>query len=219
MGPVLQSLLRKYGIRGIIRQGENGCPSEETQKFALHNYPWTEFSQAKWDLRRFIGDFCHGVPSSVFTICDFNHIGRQINRKGLLMADEEHNVLRPKQVYGSIQNMTTLFNDLLEQTFGAGAIRCKNTCQFFTFTKQGKRMAAFWDRSAVPGNETCTGKADIIMRDFQLQDPMLIDVLSGAVYEVPQESVKRLGDITLYLEIPCADSPFVLADKGFVDVE
>ena len=219
VGPKLQAILKKYGLRGVVRQGENGCPSEETQFFALRKHPWTELSQAKWDLRRFIGDFCLGVPSSVFTICDFNHLGRQINRKGLLMADEEHNVLRPKLVYGSIQNMTTLFNDLLEPVPGAAAIRYKNRCQLFAFARQGKRMLAFWDRSDIPGDETGVGKADVLVRNFALRKPVLIDVLYGDVYELPQSCISELGDITLYLGIPCADTPFVMADRDFVEVE
>ena len=55
------------------------------------------------------------------------------------MADENHDVIRPKLVYGAIQNMTTLFNDLLEPVVGAGAIRYEKQTQFFTFKKQEKK--------------------------------------------------------------------------------
>ena len=217
-GPKLQAILGKFGAHAVIRQGENGCPSEETQRFALSGYPWTEFSQAKWDLRRFIGDFCLGVPSSIFTICDFNHIGRQINRKGLLLADEKHNVLRPKLAYGAIQNMTTLFNDLLEPVPGAASIRYENRCQIYAFAVQGRKMLVFWDRSSIPTNGTYTGRADILMRDFALKDPVLIDVLSGTVHEIPQACIRELGEITLCLGMPCGDTPFVIAEKGLVDI-
>ena len=219
VGRMLQKVLKDNKVQGVVRQGENGCPSELTERFALRNYPWSELSQAKWDLRRFIGDFCLGVPSSVFTACDFNHLGRQINRKGLLMADENHNVLRPKLVYGAIQNMTTLFNDLLEPVCGAGGIRYQNACQFHAFTKQGKKMIAYWDRSNTPSDEVKTGQADILVRDFDLQSPILIDLISGAVYEIPRACVKNLGDITLYLGVPCADTPFVLAERMLIDIE
>ena len=216
-GLKLKAVLAKLGIRGMLRQGENGCPSEETQKFALRDYPWTELSQAKWDLRRFIGDYCTGVHSSVFTACDFNHIGRQINRKGLLMADENHNVIRPKLVYGAIQNMTTLFNDLLEPVVGAGAIRYGRQTQFFTFKKGENKLAVFWDRSATPSNELMAGEADILMRDFAFNEPVLIDVLSGGVYRIPAESVKAFGALTVYAGIPCADTPFVVCDRAMIN--
>ncbi|MBR4675870.1 MAG: beta-galactosidase [Victivallales bacterium] len=218
MGLLLKGVLKKHSIRGALRQGENGCPSEETQKFALRNYPWSEISQSKWDLRRFIGDYCTGVNTSVFTACDFNHIGRQINRKGLLMADENHNVLRPKMVYEAIQNMTTLFNDLLKPVAGAGTIRYENKTQFFTFKHPNGNMAVYWDRSATPTDELTTGKADILMRTFPIVNPVLIDVLSGAIYQIPQAAVHTCGELTIFADIPCADSPFVLADKNVIEI-
>ena len=219
MGLLLKAILKKEGIRGVLRQGENGCPSEETQKFALRNYPWSEISQSKWDLRRFIGDFCTGVHTSVFTACDFNHIGRQINRKGLLMADENHKVLRPKMVYGAIQNMTTLFNDLLTPVAGAGAIRYEKKTQFFTFRHPNGNMAVFWDRSATPTDDMTTGKADILTRDFAIKNPVLIDVLSGNVYQILQETIQTCGQLTVFADIPCADTPFVLADRNAIELK
>ena len=95
-----------------LRQGENGAPSEMTTFFALKRKAWSEISQAKWDLRRMLGDIGHGVESSIFTICDFNHIGREINRKGLLRADEEHRVIAVKRAYYAVQNLTSVFSAL-----------------------------------------------------------------------------------------------------------
>ena len=218
-GLLLKAILEKQGIRGTLRQGENGCPSEETQRFALRNYPWSEISQSKWDLRRFIGDFSTGVPTSVFTACDFNHIGRQINRKGLLMADENHNVIRPKLVYGAIQNMTTLFNTQLTPVAGAGAIRYDKKTQFFAFRHPKGNLTVFWDRSATPTDELTTGKADILTRDFTIADPVLIDVISGAVYQIPPTSVQSCCGRVIFTEIPCADSPLVLADKNIIEIK
>ena len=92
-----------------LRQGENGAPSEMTSFFALKRKAWSEVSQAKWNLRRMIGDIGHGVESSIFTICDFNHIGREINRKGLLRADEDHRVIAVKRAYYAVQNLASVF--------------------------------------------------------------------------------------------------------------
>jgi len=92
----LKATLARYSTQARMRQGENGCPSEKATKFALSNHPWTEFSQAKWDLRRMLGDLGHDVESAVFTICDFNHTGREINRKGLLRATGDKKVEKIK---------------------------------------------------------------------------------------------------------------------------
>ena len=134
------------------------------------------------------------------------------------MADENHEVIRPTLVYGAIQNMTTLFNDLLEPVVGAGAIRYEKQTQFFTFKKGEHKLAVFWDRSATPSNEIVADSADILMRDFAFSEPVMVDVLSGNVYQVPTESVKNCGKFTIYARIPCADTPFVLCDKSLIDI-
>lgn len=92
-----------------LRQGENGCPSEMVQRFALARLAWSEYSQAKWDLRRMVGDLGHGVESSVFTICDFNHRGRGMGRFGLLRADEDRRVIGIKRAYYAVQNLVSVF--------------------------------------------------------------------------------------------------------------
>ena len=217
----LIALMKRMGIRPRLRQGENGCPSEFTEKFALNHYPWTELSQAKWDLRRYIGDFGAGVPSSVFTICDFNHIGRQINRKGLLLADERHHVIRPKLVYWAIRNMTTLFNDGLEVIPGGCVARSASRMQAFAMVRKldQAHQVVYWDRSGIPGEEDFTGKADLLVHGFRLKDPVLVDPLYGAVYAFPHGQSCDCTDRTLYLDVPCGDSPLVLADRAMVPVK
>ena len=69
-------------------QGEQGSPSKRLTGYALANHDWTEWSQAKWDLRRYVGDIGHGAESSVFTIADICYRDKGIhNAKGLLATD------------------------------------------------------------------------------------------------------------------------------------
>lgn len=103
-----KAVVARLAPHARLRQGENGCPSEMTQFFALKRKAWSEVSQAKWNLRRMLGDLGHAVESSIFTICDFNHIGREINRKGLLRADEDHRVIGVKRAYYAVQNLASL---------------------------------------------------------------------------------------------------------------
>ncbi|MBQ4479489.1 MAG: beta-galactosidase [Victivallales bacterium] len=217
----LTALMKRMGLRPRIRQGENGCPSEPTEKFALNNYPWTELTQAKWDLRRYIGDFCTGIPSSVFTICDFNHIGRQINRKGLLMADENHQVIRPKLAYWAIRNMTTLFNDGLTVLPGCCAALAARPAQAFAMERKSDqaRQVVYWDRSNIPGEGGFQEHANIVTHGFQMDAPAVIDPLSGAVYEFPASQIQSFGDWTIYTEVTYGDSPLVLADRKMVELE
>ena len=62
-----------------LRQGENGCPSQRSTK-ALGRYDWSELTQAKWALRRLLGDLGRDIPSSYFSIIDMHYAEDGINR-------------------------------------------------------------------------------------------------------------------------------------------
>ena len=102
-------------VRGKLNGISLGCPSEMATKFALSGIPWSEYSQAKWDMRRMLGDLGHDVESSVFTICDFNHRGREINLKGLLRINWNKEVIAVKRAYYAVQNVVSIFDDTLER--------------------------------------------------------------------------------------------------------
>ena len=215
-GMHLKKLIERYSNRIRLRQGENGCPSEHSELFALAGYHWSELSQSKWDLRRYIGDIATGVESAVFTICDFNHIGRAINRKGLIMADENHKVIRPKMAYYAIQNMTSVFADSLLPVRGDVATLFERQCRTFTFSCADGNLLTYWDRSDIPGDATDTSLCDIIFRNFTFKEPVLVEMVSGGVFAIPQESIDSQGEFIVFKEMPVIDSPFVIADKSLI---
>ncbi len=47
----LKAVLARYNPAARMRNGESGCPSEMATRFALSGVPWSEYSQAKWDMR------------------------------------------------------------------------------------------------------------------------------------------------------------------------
>ena len=57
--------MAKYAPDARLRQGENGAPSEFGAAFALRFIPWSETSQAKYDLRRALGDL--GLSAESFS--------------------------------------------------------------------------------------------------------------------------------------------------------
>ena len=72
----LRALLRSYAPGARLRQGENGCPSTKGGFGALAGARWNETGQAKWALRRMLGDLGRDIPSSYFGICDMVYPGR-----------------------------------------------------------------------------------------------------------------------------------------------
>ena len=68
-----KAVIAKYAPHAKLRQGENGAPSEFDSAFALKYIPWSELSQAKYDLRRALGDLGHDLESGLFCIVDINY--------------------------------------------------------------------------------------------------------------------------------------------------
>ena len=202
-----------------MRQGENGCPSETATKFALSNHPWTQSSQAKWDLRRMLGDLGHDVESAVFTICDFNHTGREINRKGLLHATAEKQVDGIKLAYYSVQNCVAVFDDTLER-IKEPAITVtfdKATASFaYRNKKTGQNLIVLWDNSGTPDDAFVTRPAQIMVKDLALAEPVWVDLVSGRVYEIPADKIQRAGGVITFKDVPLYDAPVLLAEKALL---
>ena len=215
----LKTTLASYSTQAKMRQGENGCPSELATKFALSNHPWTESSQAKWDLRRMLGDLGHDVESAVFTICDFNHAGREINRKGLLWATADKKVERIKLAYYAVQNTVAVFDNTLERiTAPAVAVTDDKATACFAYRNKttGQNLLVLWDNSGTPGDSFVTRPAQLAVRDLAIQEPVWVDLISGRIYEIPANRRQSAGATTIYKDVPLYDAPVLIAEKGLL---
>ena len=142
-------VLRRYSPTLKLKQGENGAPSDFAPDFALNGFPWSEYSQAKWNMRRMLGDLGHDVESSVFTIVDYPHKGRFLNTKGLLRADEKRNVIAVKRAYYAVQNVVSVFDDrwtrVKDSKFGDGFGTEDMTLSTYHYVKDsGEPLFVFW---------------------------------------------------------------------------
>jgi hypothetical protein len=215
----LKKTLATYSTKARMRQGENGCPSETATKFALSKHPWTEYSQAKWDLRRMLGDLGHDVESSIFTICDFNHVGREINRKGLLRATADKKVEKVKLAYYAVQNMVAVFDNTLERARNAGVeVDCAKgtSCFVYRHNATGKQLLVVWDNSGIPSDSSATVPAVIRFKDCTIAEPVWVDLVSGRIYELPAGCMTRDGDTVVFKDVPVYDAPVLVAEKQLV---
>lgn len=218
----LKSTLAKYSTKAKMRQGENGCPSEVTTRFALSKHPWTESSQAKWDLRRMLGDLGHDVESAVFTICDFNHKGREINRKGLLWATADKRVERIKLAYYAVQNAVAVFDNTLHRVRepAVAVMYDKSTaCYAYRNPQTGQNLVALWDNSAVPDDAFATRPAQVTVKNLAFREPVWVDLVSGRVYAIPADRIVRAGEFTVFKDIPIYDAPILIADKALLPLD
>jgi len=215
----LKATLAKYSAKAKMRQGENGCPSETATKFALSNHPWTEFSQAKWDLRRMLGDLGHDVESAVFTICDFNHTGREINRKGLLHATADKKVDGIKLAYYAVQNCVAVFDNTLERVKqpAVGVMFDKSTASFaYRNKKTGQGLVVFWDNSGVPDDAFVTRPAQVVVKGLAIKEPVWVDLVSGRISEIPADRIVKAAGFTIFKHIPLYDATVLIAEKKLV---
>ena len=149
-----KAVLAKYAPNARMWQGENGCPSEMRPRFALAHIAWSEYSQAKWDMRRMLGDLGHDVFSSVYTICDFLHAGAKggqqngMNNKGLIRANEERRVIAIKRAYYAVQNVVSVFDDTVvrvpDASFEKGFGAEDKSIATYQYAKDGKPIFVFW---------------------------------------------------------------------------
>ena len=88
----MRSVLKKYSSKVILRQGENGAPSKGFFGGALSKYNWSELTQAKWDLRRMLGDWGRGIETCVFSISDMHYSKNdaiKVNNVKVLLQNDE----------------------------------------------------------------------------------------------------------------------------------
>ena len=215
----LKATLAKYSTTAKMRQGENGCPSEKATRFALSNHPWTESSQAKWDTRRMLGDLGHDVESSVFTICDFNHTGREINRKGLLWATADKKVEKIKLAYYSVQNVAAVFDETLERIPEPGIkVTYDKATACFAYRKKatGQNMIVLWDNSGTPDDAFVTRPAQVEVKGLAIREPVWVDMVSGRIYEIPATRIKTENGTTFFKDLPLYDAPVLIAERTAV---
>ncbi len=231
----LKAVLKKYHPTAKMRQGENGCPSELATKFALSGVPWSEYSQAKWDMRRMLGDLGHDVESSVFTICDFNHMGREINRKGILRANAGKKVIAIKRAYYAVQNVTAVFDADWTRVAAPSVTNVDHSVVYYEYrNRTSQPLYVFWSAGTPslksanenpakryihveyerPGDSFETRPTVFIANGAAMREPVWVDMLTGRVYAFPAKNVTTVDGETFYLDVPCYDSPVLLTEKS-----
>ena len=227
-----KAVVAKYAPHAELLQGENGCPSEMTWRFALRNVPWSEYSQAKWDIRRMLGDLGHDVRGNVFTITDFNHTRREVNVKGLLRANDRKETIGVKRAFYAVQNVLSVFDDTLTRVRADLSVSTTDrTLELYEYRKpDGAPVFVFWRSSDAPspkpgvGNPHWTRPSDsfetspgvFTVKGAPLAEPVWVDLLSGRVYAVDARNVLRSNDVVHYVNVPVYDSPCVLTERRIV---
>lgn len=230
-------LIHRYAPHLRIWNGESGATSQSHYSAPISSGTWnSELTQAKWDARRLVGDLGHGYESLVFTMYDacYDNPERYCNKvpaywvrtrpnrfmkwMGLVKCNDRLQVTKVKPAYYTVQNIATLFDATvvpakLDIQYLGDTVR--SAIGFYTFRQKGSDapLLALWNASEIPSNENRVQTMRIRTAAGLFKDPVWIDLVTGAIYEVPAafRTVERNG--RELWRIPAYDAPAVLTEK------
>ncbi len=215
----LQKVVHSFGPDIQLFQGENGAPSRRGSFGAIANYDWTERRQAKWALRRLLGDLGRDIPSSYFAICDMVYPTR-VNYKGLLAIHDDKTVHHAKQGYRAVQHLTALFDNSIRRVEPFTArISGGDDTRYAVFeyrTAAGQPLVTIWRSSDPPGKRPDLEQVSLELPETTFGHCVWIDLLTGRVFEIDAAAYQTQDGGTVFPRLPVYDSPVVIADRSAV---
>lgn len=220
----LRDVVRKYSDKLLLRQGENGAPSTYIPTFALSEYYWTEYTQAKYDMRRLLGDLGHDIETSVFTIIDiyYNWGDRAVlNTKGLIESDTTMAAIRPKVAYYAVQNIASLFDDnlVLDPEFRY-SVSTNDSMSVYGYENKitHKKLVALWLDGKNVTNSFETTPIEITIENTDMKNPVWVDLMTGKIYTISKDQWSKKGNTTVF-NIPVYDAPVLITEKSLLQIE
>lgn len=214
---VLSNLIHSYSEDIVMLQGENGCPSCLQYAFALSKYEWTEYSQAKWYLRRMATDFTLGIPSNIFTMADVKY-KHTVNYKGLLHTNLNGEVIWARPAYHAVGHMTGILSSDMsavpDQKLTAASDK---TLTAVGLVKDGRKVGVMlWVSGSIPGDALNQETVKVTFKDVELDDPVWVESLTGRVCELGGFS-SRKGDLIIS-NLPVWDSPVFVIERSEIRI-
>jgi hypothetical protein len=214
----LQALVHSYSTKIALRQGENGAPSQRGSFGALADYDWTEARQAKWALRRLLGDLGRDIPTSYFSICDMQYPDRR-NYKGLLAIHDDKTVDHAKKAYGAVQNVAAVFDSTVRRIgdFDAridGAAPSSTFAVFAYRKDNGGPIVTVWRSSDRPGARPDAEPVTVSLPGLKFEEPVWVDLATGRVYKIADSLWTQDQDTASFQEVPVYDSVVLIAERS-----
>lgn len=212
----LRDIINSFHPRIKLRQGENGAPSTYIPSFALSEYYWTEYTQAKYDMRRLLGDLGHDIETSVFTIIDI-YYNPVINTKGLIQSDTTKAAIRPKVAYYAVQNLTSVFdNEMRLRPDVKFTHNSPESLSLYAYKHEKTNLVAVWNDSKIATNDFRTQPVNLTVENCTFKEPVWVDLMTGKVYEIPASQWKNQGNSCLFSKLPVYDSPVLVCERDFI---
>ncbi len=206
----LRAFVKTYSPKFDIYQGEVGCPSQLEYAHALANVEWTEYAQAKWLLRRTMGDAVRDIPSSIFTCVDLRYTF-MLQSFGLLRCSLLKEVVYRRPSFYAMQHVFSYFDEDVHPTGIEKQTVNKKELTIASFERQSTSIKVLWFSGAQPGDTVAYEKGDVVLKGYMSRDLVWVDLLTGKICTIPTENVVREKDQIILKNVPLWDSPVMIA--------
>ena len=213
----LRRLVKSYSADYDILQGETGCPSQLEYAHALANVEWTEYSQAKWNLRRAMGDAARSIPSCLFTMIDLQYTF-MLQSFGLVRSNTLKEFVYRRPSWYAMRNVYALFDD---DTLPQGIAEVQagsRTLSNALFTRFGLPLRVLWFSDRIPDSGLDWTPVDLEVPE-RMEDPVWVELITGRVFEIPRASVAGRADGTALRQVPMWDSPVIVAPRAAIPLQ
>ena len=222
MAEPLRRLVKSYSGAIDVMQGEVGCPAQLEFAHALANIEWTEYSQAKWNLRRAVGDAVRAIPSNVFTMIDLQYTF-MLQSFGMLRSNTLKEVVYRRPSYFAMQNVFSYLDDeavpygvvtnagfeITRRADPRDTAERRLTCA--RFTRFGRATRFYWFSDSRPSNRLEFDRVTLKIPG-KLDRPVWVEMITGRIYEFDPANVRQEKGHTVLKDVPMWDSPVMIAD-------
>ena len=217
----LIQVVKSYSPEIEIWQGENGAPSTLRNQSvgAMSKFDWSELSQAKWILRRMLSDIYFEIDiTNIFTISDIWYDSddylKGYNSKGLLKANPDKTIERPKISYRAFQNIATIFSGEINKIENVYVTDSIDKLRILACNRDsiGGNAVIFWFHDDWPKTNYKKRNLSLKIKGVNLNKPLLVDLITGNVYAIPEASFLNQNDGFEIKEVVIKDYPIALID-------
>ncbi len=221
----LRQLVMRYNPKAWIVQGEVGCPAQLEFGHALCNRPWTEYSQAKWTLRRMTGEAVRGIPYNVFSMVDLQYKDYMLQSFGLLRMDLGKRFVYRRPNYHAVRNEVNLLDcdavpmgideavpfefvrraDIRET--GARKISCAR------FVRKGCPLAFVWYNDRIP-DDTLEWDRIAVTLPVAFKEPVWLEMITGRAFAIDAADFAISDGKTSFRTLPVWDAPILVAERS-----
>lgn len=224
----VRDIVLKENKKAQFWQGENGAPSVKKGETigAMREYDWSELTQAKWDLRRVLGDMGNDVDvTNLFSMSDMyygnNDHMKGYNAKGILKTRPDLSIERPKMAYHAYQHVTTFFSgDIKKAKFEITPVENLQAYLYSKGNKKGNVLNLWMARVAPTEDDSEHKEVTFTVDNLDIKRPVYVDLITGKVFMIPESVYERnpKNKIT-FKNLPVPDYPVVVTDYSFIQLK